>query len=203
MSNESITDFDLSCIYYAEDNKSRTRNYRNFLIYLTNHYRLTNAIDETNLTFEKFSRKIEILIQENEENDNRDIAKNVKKNAEEIFEIVRFSKAPGISLKDTASILIGVVFRTNVFGDTNNIKVAHQLAYQKIIREGNYLELSEEETVTQLLSYIENTLYLKPLNKGKGRDTGNIIPLILPIETVGSVSPILSAYTQQITLLEF
>jgi len=65
------------------------------------------------------------------------------------------------------------------------------------------LKLSEEETVTQLLSYIENTLYLKPLNKGKGKDTGNIIPLILPMGTAESVSPILSAYTQQITLPEF
>ena len=53
--SENIADFDLSCIYYAGDNKSRTRNYRNFLIYLTNHYQLTDATDETNLTFEKFS----------------------------------------------------------------------------------------------------------------------------------------------------
>jgi len=61
-SSESITDFDLSCIYYAGDNKLKTRNYRNFLIYLTNYYQLTDVTDETNLTFEKFSRKIEILI---------------------------------------------------------------------------------------------------------------------------------------------
>jgi len=65
------------------------------------------------------------------------------------------------------------------------------------------LKLSEEETVTQLLSYIENTLYLKPLSKGKEKNTGNITPLILPIRTAGSVLPILSAYIQQITLPEF
>ncbi len=57
-----ITDFDPSCIICAEDNKLRTREYKNFLIYLTNHYQLTDTTDETNLTFEKFSRKIEILI---------------------------------------------------------------------------------------------------------------------------------------------
>ncbi len=32
---------------------------------------------------------------------------------------------------------------------------------------------------------------------------GNITPLILPTRTAGSVSPILPAYTQQITLSEF
>ena len=65
------------------------------------------------------------------------------------------------------------------------------------------MKLLEEKTVTQLLSYIENILYLRLSNKCKGRDTGNIIPLILPTGIVGSMSPILSAYTQQITLLEF
>ncbi len=63
--------------------------------------------------------------------------------------------------------------------------------------------MSENETVTQLLSYIENTPYLKPSSKRKRRDTENITPLVLPIETVESVSPILSVYTQQITLSEF
>ena len=79
----------------------------------------------------------------------------------------------------------------------------HQLAYQKVIRDRNYLELSEEEIVTQLLSYIENTLYLGSSSKEKEKDTGDITSLILPTGIARSVSPILSAYTQQITLLEF
>ncbi len=124
-SSESITNFDLLYIYCVEDNKSRIRNYRNFLIYLTNHYQLTDVTDKTNLTFKKFSRKIEILIQENKTDDNRDIAKNVKKDAEEIFETVRFSKTPETSLKDTVFILIGVAFGTGVFEDANNIEIAH------------------------------------------------------------------------------
>ena len=124
-SSESITDFDLSCIYCAENNKSRIRNYRNFLIYLTNHYQLTNATDKTNLIFEKFLRKIEILIQENKEDNNKDIAKSIRKDTEEILETVRFSKILEITLKDTAFILIGVAFRTDVFEDTNNIEVVH------------------------------------------------------------------------------
>ncbi len=82
-----------------------------------------------------------------------------------------------------------------VFGNINNIEVVHQLAYQKIIRDRNYLELSEEETVIQLLSYIEITPYLRPSSKGKGKDTRNIMPLILPTGTAGSVSPILPTYT--------
>ncbi len=65
------------------------------------------------------------------------------------------------------------------------------------------MELSEEKAITQLLSYIENTLYLRSSSKGKRKDTENIILLILLTGTAGSVSPILLSYTQQITLSEF
>src|SRR6266508_1144107 len=149
----NIADFDPSCIYCAGDNKSRTRNYRNFLIYLTNHYQLTDAIDETNLAFEKLSRRLEVLIQESEEKTNNEIAKSVRKNAEEIFETVRLGRTPKISFNDTVSILIGVAYETNVFKNASNIELTHQLAYQQVIKDGNYLELSEEETITELISY--------------------------------------------------
>jgi len=191
------------CIYYAEDNKSRTRNYRNFLIYLTNHYQLTDATDETNLTFEKLSRRLEVLIQESEEETNNETARSVRKNAEEIFETVRLGKTPKISFNDMVSILIRVAYGTNIFDNANRIELAYQLAYQQVVRDGNYLELSEEKTVNQLINYIEKTPYLKPLSKGKEKETGNITSLILPTGMTGSVSPILPAYTQQITLLEF
>src|SRR6266498_2661725 len=111
----NIADFDLSCIYCAGDNKSRIRNYRNFLIYLTNHYQLTDAIDETNLAFEKLSRKLEVLIQENEEETNNETAKSTRRNAEEIFETIRLGKTPKTSFGDTVSILIGVVYGINIF----------------------------------------------------------------------------------------
>jgi len=52
------------------------------------------------------------------------------------------------SLKNTAFILIGVAFGTDIFEKSNNIEVAHQLAYQKVVKDRNYLELSKEETVT-------------------------------------------------------
>ena len=127
--SENIADFDLSCIYCARDNKLRTRNYRNFLIYLTNHYQLTDVTDETNLAFEKLSRRLEVFIQESEEETNREMAKSAKKNAEEIFETVRLSRTPKTSFNDTISILIGVTYGTRVFEDARNIKVAHQLVY--------------------------------------------------------------------------
>ncbi len=191
----NIADFDPSCIYYTRNNKSRIRNYRNFLIYLTNHYQLTDTTDETNLTFEKLSRRLEVLIQESEEETDRKTAKSVRKNVKKIFEIVRLGRTPKISFSDTISILIRVAYGTDIFEDASNIKRAHQLAYQQVVQDGNYLELSEEETVTQLLNYIENTLYLKPSSKGKGKKIGDIILLILPIETAGSVLSILPSYT--------
>ncbi len=72
-----------------------------------------------------------------------------------------------------------------------------------MVRDGNYLELSEEKTVTQLINYIEKTSYLRPLSKGKEKEMGDITPLILLTGTAGSVLPILPTYTQQITLPEF
>src|SRR6266511_4355925 len=199
----NIADFDPSCIYYVRDNKSRTRNYKNFLIYFTNHYQLTDAIDETNLAFEKLSRRLEVLIQESEEETNKEIAKSARQNAEEIFETVRLGRTPKTSFNDTVSILIGVAYGTNIFDNAGNIEIAHQLAYQQVVRNRNYLELLEEEMVTQLINYIEKTLYLRPLSKGKEKEMGDITPLILPTGIAGSVSPILPAYTQQITLPEF
>src|SRR6266498_5549616 len=86
--SENIADFDPSYIYCVRNSKSRTRNYRNFLIYLTNHYQLIDATDETNLTFEKFSRRLEVLIQKSEEETDRETAKSARKNTEEIFETV-------------------------------------------------------------------------------------------------------------------
>src|SRR6266542_2574083 len=198
----NIADYDPSCIYCAGDNKARTRNYKNFLIYLTNHYQLTDATDETNLAFEKLSRRLEVLIQESEEETDTETAKSARKNAEEIFETVRFSKTPKTSFNDTVSILIGVAYGTNIFDNARNIELAHQLAYQQVIKDGNYLELSEEETITELINYIEKTPYLKLSSKGKEK-AGDITPLILPTGTIGSVSPILPAYTQQITLPDF
>src|SRR6266511_3196443 len=128
--NRRIADFDLSCIYCAGNNKSRTRNYRNFLIYLTNHYQLTDTTDKTNLAFEKLSRRLEILIQESEEETNNETAKSARKNAEEIFETVRLGRTPKTSFNDTVFILIGVAYGTNIFDNARNIELAHQLVYQ-------------------------------------------------------------------------
>src|SRR6266540_2595875 len=121
--SENIADFNPLCIYCAGDNKSRTRNYKNFLIYLTNHYQLTDATDETNLAFEKLSRRLEVLIQKNEEETNTEIVRSVRKNTEEIFEIVRLGRTLKTSFNDTVSILVGVAYRTNVFDKVNNIEI--------------------------------------------------------------------------------
>src|SRR6266511_2967353 len=179
----NIADFNLSCIYYAGNNKARTRNYKNFLIYLTNHYKLTDITDEINLAFQKLSRRLEVLIQKSEEETNNETAKSAKKNAEEIFETVRLARIPKTSFNNTVSILIRVAYRTNIFDNASNIEIAYQLAYQQVVRDRNYLELSEEETVTQLINYIENTPHLRSSSKGKEKEVENVIPLVLPTGT--------------------
>src|SRR6266542_4048307 len=131
----NIADFDLSCIYCTGDNKARTRNYKNFLIYFTNHYQLTDATDETNLAFEKLSRRLEVLIQESEKETNNETAKSARRNAEEIFETVRLSRTPKTSFNDILSILIRIAYRTNIFDNADNIEIAYQLAYQQVIKD--------------------------------------------------------------------
>ncbi len=127
--NGNIANFDLSCIYCAGDSKPRTRNYRNFLIYLTNYYQLTDTIDETNIIFEKLSRRLEVLIQESEEETNKEMTKSARRNAEELFKTVRLGRTPRISFNDTVFILIGIAYRINIFENAGNIEIAHQLAY--------------------------------------------------------------------------
>src|SRR6266542_4944121 len=78
--SENIIDFDPSYIYCIGDSKSRTRNYKNFLIYLTNHYQLIDATDKTNLIFKKLSRRLKVLIQESEKETNKEIVKNARRN---------------------------------------------------------------------------------------------------------------------------
>src|SRR6266542_3606760 len=120
-----ISDYNPSCIIYVRDSKLRIRNYKNFLIYLTNYYYLINAIDKTNLTFEKLFRKLEILLQ-NKKNTDRKIAKSVQKDAKDIFKIIKFSKISKTSFKNIVSIVIEIVYKTEVFGNIGNIEIAHQ-----------------------------------------------------------------------------
>ena len=59
---KTIINYNLLYIICVKDNKTRIKQYKNFLIYLTNHYYLIDMTDEINLLFEKFLRKIEIFL---------------------------------------------------------------------------------------------------------------------------------------------
>jgi len=45
------------------------------------------------------------------------------------------------------SIIIRVAYNIEMFENVENIKIAYQVAYQKVISEGNYLKLTKEEMV--------------------------------------------------------
>ena len=93
------------------------------------------------------------------------------------------------------SIIIGIAYGTEVFGTEGNIKLAYQLVYKQVIRDGNYLELTEEETITQLLNYIGKTSHLKPFrSKEKNKNIKEITLLVLSTGIQESVSLILLAY---------
>ena len=60
--NRKIINYNPSYIICIKNNKLKIKNYKNFLIYLTNYYYLTDIIDKTNLTFKKFFKKLEIFL---------------------------------------------------------------------------------------------------------------------------------------------
>jgi len=98
------------------------------LIYLINHYYLTDITDEINLTFKKLSRKIEILLQ-NKDSIKKKIAKSARKDAEDIFKTIILCRKSKISFTDTVSIVIKVAYRIKVFRNARNIEIAYQVAY--------------------------------------------------------------------------
>ena len=53
----------------------------------------------------------------------------MRKNTEDIFKTVRFARTSKILFNNTASIIIGIAYRTDVFEDVNNIEIVYQLAY--------------------------------------------------------------------------
>ncbi len=57
-SRKVFSSYDFSYIICSENQKSKTREFKNFLIYLINYFYLTNIIDKTNFFFEKFARKL-------------------------------------------------------------------------------------------------------------------------------------------------
>src|SRR6266542_1502018 len=53
-----ISNYDGSCSICIEDNKARTRVYKNFLIYITNRWGLEDATNETNNRFETLKKAV-------------------------------------------------------------------------------------------------------------------------------------------------
>ncbi len=90
---------------------------------------MTDIINKTNLLFKKFSRKIKILLQ-NEDTEERETAKNAKKDTQDIFETIKLGQILRISFNDIVSIILEVVYGTKVFESKENIELAHQLAYK-------------------------------------------------------------------------
>ncbi len=53
------------------------------------------------------------------------MVRNAKRNAQDIFEIIRLGRTLKISFNDIVSIIIEVAYGTEVFERKNNIKIAH------------------------------------------------------------------------------
>src|SRR6266542_3251122 len=53
-----LSNYDGSCSICIRDDKARSRAYKNFLIYITNHWRLEDATNDTNNRFEALKNAV-------------------------------------------------------------------------------------------------------------------------------------------------
>ena len=56
------------------------------------------------------------------------IAKSVRKDIKDIFEIIKLSKTLKTLFKNTISIVIKITYRTEVFENVGNIEIVYQVA---------------------------------------------------------------------------
>ncbi len=86
--NIPITHQHSACSTYKRADKSKFRAYKNFQIYLTNYWRLLNAINNTNDNFKKLKNKISVY----RDNITKENQKDLCRNIEQLLETVAFER---------------------------------------------------------------------------------------------------------------
>ncbi len=169
-----ISSYDRSYSICIEDDKARTRAYKNFLIYITNRWGLEDVTNETNNRFEALKKAI-VRYKKNKELTLRDL---ILRDIQDLLNTVYLKDEPIFTKKDTARLIFSVTYTTNTFTMEHLIETSSSLAYNQIAEEGNYLTAENTSSVP----YITSTPYVRPQMvtaiKGKGRE--EISPISSP-----------------------
>src|SRR6266542_2602359 len=184
-----ISSHDGSCSICIEDDKARTRAYKNFLIYITNHWGLEDVTNETNNRFEAFKNAL-VRYKKDEVPELRNL---ILRDTQDLLSTVYLKQEPIFTKKDTARLIFSVAYTTNTFAIENLIETSSSLAYNQIAEKGNYLTAESTPSVP----YVTSTPYVGPqtvtFTKGKGREEISPIssPFLAPAGSARSVSPLL------------
>src|SRR6266498_3566890 len=194
--NRVISNHDGSCSICIEDDKARTRAYKNFLIYITNRWGLEDATNETNNRFEALKNAI-VRYKKNEVAELRNL---ILKDTQDLLSTVYLKSEPIFTKKDAARLIFSVAYTTNTFAIESLIETTSSLAYNQIAEEENYLTAENTPSVP----YVTSTPYVGPqtvtFTKGKGKEEISPIssPFLTPAGSAGSVSPLLPQYNTMV-----
>src|SRR6266540_1109543 len=193
-----ISSYDRSCSICIRDDKARTRAYKNFGIYITNHWRLEDATNETNNRFEALKRAV-ARYKKNEEPRLREL---ILRDIQDLLSTVYLKDELIFTKKDTARLIFSVAYTTNTFTTENLIETSSSLAYNQIAEEGNYLTAENTSSVPYVTStpYVGSQMIIA--TKGKEREEISPIssPFLTPAGSAGSVSPLLPTYNITVIL---
>src|SRR6266540_7090325 len=106
-----ISNHDGSCSICIGDNKARTRVYKNFLIYITNHWGLEDVTNETNNRFKALKNAI-IRYKKNEVPELRNL---ILRDMQDLLSTLYLKEEPIFTKKDTARLIFSVAYTTNTF----------------------------------------------------------------------------------------
>src|SRR6266498_2085045 len=195
-SDRPISSHDGSCSICIGDDKARTRAYKNFLIYITNHWGLEDATNETNNRFEAL-KNVLVRYKKNEVSELRNL---ILKDTQDLLSTIYLKSEPIFIKKDTARLIFSVAYTTNTFAIESLIEISSSLVYNQIAEEGNYLTAKNTPSVP----YVTSTPYVGPqtliATKEKEREEISPIssPFLAPAGSGGSVSPLLSQYNTMV-----
>src|SRR6266498_2021616 len=139
--------------------KSRFRTYKNFQIYLANHWGLLDTTNNINNNFEKLRNKISAyrnnVIKENQRNLYRDI--------EQLLEIVAFERELTLTVENIVLLILNVAVSTENFIVEGLIEKAYKFVYKSLVEDENYLRF--DSTKNPLISYLAISIKRKNKNK--------------------------------------
>src|SRR6266498_3291573 len=195
-----ISNHDRSCSICIGDDKARFRAYKNFLIYITNHWGLEDATNETNNRFEAFKNAI-VRYKKDKVPELRNL---ILRDTQDLLSIIYLKSKPIFTKKDTARLIFSVAYTTNTFAIESLIETSSSLTYNQIAEEGNYLTAENTPSVPYVISTPYVGSQTVTFTKGKGREEISLIPshFLAPAGSAGSVSPLLPQYNTMVIPLQ-